>query len=187
MEFDWESYEEEYETRILQRSIFLQKALNFFKSQSSNVDIIPEASEIISTLYFAVKTKHVQEFIPERMNKFKMAALTSFCIIKAQPLINSNLSQNELRKLNAKMAMACAIAIINDMHVDKDTTLPLLDEIESIGNVGIEESIKIQLQNKEMWLAVKNVNMFPIFATGAFLHMVWLYSSFRLHHTGVTH
>ncbi len=185
MDFDWNSYEQEYETRILERSNFLQNALDYF--QTNDVACADKAAEKISALYFAVKTMHVEEYIPERMNKFKMAALISFCIVKVQPLRILKSTPHEIRALNANLALSSALALINDMEVEKETTMSVLDNIQSIGNVGIEDSIINQLRNTEKWLASKDVNIFPIFSTGAFFHMVWLYSAFKLQHTGVSH
>jgi hypothetical protein len=169
------------EARIFLRSGHLQVGIDEFivLCGLGRDGVIDEAAEKIAALYFAIKQHHAEEFIPGKMNRFKMAALTSHCVVKAQPLTHDD--PDAARRLNAELAFCCALSIIHQMPVKAGQLelRSLLERVEGIPNVPLEAWIRNEVEQHEQWLRVKNVNTYPVFCGGAFLSLLWLYGSLR--------
>lgn len=191
MAFDLDSFLKTYSSDIAKRSAEVQAALEFFvkfQSQTAGlaVEVADESADKIAALHFGLISEFVREFVPDRVSKFKMAAVMSFSIMKVRPLLCSTLDADANRMLNAEFASIVGDATINDMTTEEDCKLHIIAEIEGIGNTGIEERLKELLSDQQEWLARKSPDYYPIFSTAGFLEILWLYSRIRFQ-AGIAH
>ncbi len=152
----------------------VQELMNYFlvyygKENYLEITVLENASEKITHLYYTLLYKEVKNYVPKKINRYKIGALTELCIVALQPLSQANKLSN--RKLNADFAFFASSSII----------LQGATKIEDITKFSahkrINEVFSISKKQRLTWLESKNLNTFPILING-----LALFTLFELYH-----
>lgn len=144
------------------------------------VDVIENASQKLSLLYFTICYQEVKPLVNDKANRYKMASLMGLLIVKHQILIHPDSGDNPRlnRSLNAKFAMAVGFSIIDCMIVSVKTAYHF-----DTSNVAVNESVKKVIDDHELWLTTKNLNDLPMMINSQFLELldIMLRASYEIH------
>lgn len=147
------------EKRIKEIKALLDYFLGYYGPEN-NISISAEdySPEKITKLYYELLYKEVKGYVPKKINRYKIGALTELCIVALQPLsCNDNFSN---RKLNAAFAFFASSSII----LESNTKIEGLTKLS--GNKRVNDVFEISKNQRLVWLESKNQFSFPIFING---------------------
>ena len=145
--------------RIAEVQALLEYFIPYYsKTAKIEITIAPQAAEKVTHLYFTLLYDEVKNYVPKKINRYKIGALTELCVVALQPLSsNGDMTQ---RKLNADFAFFLSSSII----------LEGATKIESFtktsGNKRVNDVFQISKEQRLIWLESKNKNTFPALING---------------------
>lgn len=139
------------------------------KEKGISIEVSDEVSQKITHLYYTLLYKEVKNYVPKKINRFKIGALTELCVVALQPLsTNDDFSD---RKLNAALAFFISSSII----LESPTKTENITKFSA--HKRINEVFSISKKQRLIWLEGKNKNTFPILING-----LALFTLFELYH-----
>ena len=159
------------EKRIKEIKTLLDYFLSYHGPENNlNISAADYSAEKITKLYYELLYKEVKGYVPKKINRYKIGALTELCIVALQPL-SSNDNSYSNRKLNAAFALFASSSII----LEANTKIEGLTKLS--GNKRVNDVFEISKNQRLVWLESKNEFSFPIFING-----LALFTLFELYH-----
>lgn len=156
--------------RIEEVQELLTYFINYYgKENSLTITMMPEAAQKVTHLYYTLLYEEIKNYVPTKINRYKIGALTELCIIALQPLSSDDVVSN--RKLNADFAFFTSSSII------LEGATKIEDITKFSAHKRINEVFSISKNQRLKWLEGKNTNTFPILING-----LALFTLFELYH-----
>lgn len=161
---------ETVEKRIAEISSLLNYFIEYYSNENNlNISMQEHIPEKITNLYYELLYREVKGYVPKKINRYKIGALTELCIVCLQPLSVEDKALS--KKINAAFAFFASTSII----LESKTRTENLDKLS--GNKRVNDVFEISKNQRLVWLESKKQYSFPIFING-----LALFTLFELYH-----